>query len=127
MRAIGLEQMWQAGLSHQKRPARVDISHQVITFEVRFWRRGQTDRTRVIDDRINTAEFSDRLINCSVYLILLANVVGWGLSVLAAITTLAPAPPHALAIASPIPRLPPEINTVLPVNAFMMVLRYNPS
>ena len=42
--------------------------------------------------------------------------LGWGSAVLAAMTMLAPSWAHRKAIASPIPRLAPVMNTVLPAN-----------
>src|SRR5258705_9284271 len=48
---------------------------------------------------------------------------GCGSAVLAAITTLAPSRAARSAIASPMPRLPPEMNSVLPLRDVMGSLR----
>src|SRR5829696_575002 len=44
---------------------------------------------------------------------------GWGSAVLAAIATLAPSRAARSAIASPMPRLPPDTNSVLPLRDVM--------
>ena len=48
--------------------------------------------------------------------------LGWGSVVLAAITTLAPSAPHRIAIASPMPRLPPVMKIVFP---FKMLITHS--
>src|ERR1700737_2864456 len=49
---------------------------------------------------------------------------GCGSAVFAAIATLAPSRAARSAIASPMPRLPPETNSVLPLRDVMRALRY---
>ena len=130
----------QARLRAQERAAHVDAEHQVEALHRRRQRAGQADRARVVDEDVDAAErvrplrrppraprprrgcrrrsaapVPPRLPRSRAAAVwIVPGSFGCGSTVFAAIATLAPSRAARSAIARPMPREPPVMNSVLP-------------
>ncbi len=138
VRVVPADHVRDAGLRHGVGAAHLDAVHQVEPLERHLLDRAEVDRRGVVDADVDAAELLDGLGHRAVHRVAVTDVaddrqrlpaglldllgrgvdrageLGWGSAVLATSAMLAPSAAARLAMASPMPRLAPEMNMVFP-------------